>query len=76
VEKRASSRDGKASSIVRYTSDTQKKNPQPEPWVQSKLNVSYFAIAACVFCNNRRACEIKSTTSNGFTSDATPLLCK
>ena len=36
----------------------------------------YFTTAACAFCNNFRACEIRSTTSNGFTSDGIPFACK
>jgi len=55
----------------------EKKNPQPKPWVQHQnLDCSYFATATCDFCSKRRACVIKSATSNGFTSDGIPFACR
>ena len=53
------------------------RNPQPEAvGFRSNGPIPYFATAACVRCNSRRACEIRSTTSNGFTSDEIPFPCK
>jgi hypothetical protein len=48
------------------------KTHSTEPWARNTTSISYFAIATCDFVSNFRACEIRSTTSNGLTSDGIP----